>query len=303
MKERAVERVISESSQKEEIDLTAVTDLLDSLKLFTLSSSQISNEKRSDLLHNLVQLSFLNLKIAMPSLDCKQWPDDIVADLFKEIMGIENMSSAKITYLINAATYTKITDLTSTAPRLLMDSIISIAKCEGKSVIDGLVLPLLFQSDLKRPQTEVIVKIISESLNASQRLLLLQAILSDGEMYFNHENVSLTSRRYLRPWNDLIFQILNSILSTQPFVALDKTCLFDLVQPIQTVVQTNPKDKSSMQLLLLLTSKYPQALVEFGAIDTIDTICQSSTMFLKRAVLAQITTARKNLQAMQQQRG
>lgn len=65
-------------------------------------------------------------------------------------------------------------DLTSTAPRLLMDSIIRIAKDEGKSVIDGLILPLLFLSDLKRPQAEAIVKIINESLNASQRLLLLQ---------------------------------------------------------------------------------------------------------------------------------
>lgn len=56
-----------------------------------------------------------------------------------------------------------------------------------------------------------------------------------------------------------------------------------------------------MQLLLLLTSKYAQILVEFGAIDTIEAICQTSTMFLKRSILGQIASIKKNLQSIQQQ--
>lgn len=78
-------------------------------------------------------------------------------------------------------------------------------------------------------------------------------------------------------------------------VNFDKNHLFDLVQPLQTIVQSNPKDKGSMQLLLLLTSKYAQAIIEFNCIDLVEEICQSSTMFLKRAVLGQLTSIKKKI--------
>lgn len=128
-------------------------------------------------------------------------------------------------------------------------------------------------------------------------------ILSDGELYFsnNESLVSNNDKRYLRPWNDTVFQILNTILSMQPFVTLDKACLFDLVRPIQTVVQANAKDKGSMQLLLVLTSKYAQTLVECNALGLVEETCQTSTMFLKRSVLGQIASIKKNMLSLQQQ--
>lgn len=108
-------------------------------------------------------------------------------------------------------------------------------------------------------------------------------------------------RRYLRPWNEIVFQVISSILSTQPLITLNKNYLFDLLQPIQTIVNSNPKDKGTMQILLLLTSKYPQALVEFDAIDTVEGICRTSTMFLKRSVLGQLSTIKKNALSLQNQ--
>lgn len=54
-----------------------------------------------------------------------------------------------------------------------MDSIQQLAKQEGKCVMDGLLVPLLFQSDLGKPQCEVINKAIGE-LNPSQRVSMLQ---------------------------------------------------------------------------------------------------------------------------------
>lgn len=107
----------------------------------------------------------------------------------------------------------------------------------------------------------------------------------------------MDNRNYLRPWNDAVVQIMSTLLSTQPLLELDKSLLFGLVQPLQTIVQSNPKDKGAMQLLLLLTSKYAQAIIEFQAIDMVEEICQSSTMFLKRAVLGQIASMRKKLAA------
>lgn len=126
-------------------------------------------------------------------------------------------------------------------------------------------------------------------------------ILSDGESYFAANTttnlVSIDNRNYLRPWKDTAVQIISTILSTQPLIELDKPLLYGLVQPLQTIVQSNPKDKGAMQLLLLLTSKYAQAIIEHHAMDLIEEICQSSTMFLKRAVVGQIASMRKKVAA------
>ncbi|KAI9366610.1 hypothetical protein BD770DRAFT_376609 [Pilaira anomala] len=288
-----IDQVRSEPVQQTKTE--DISRLLESLSIFTLSSSQIPTKQKSVVLQNLIKLTFPNLKEALKSIDFKQWSDDTAADLMKEIINTENMASANITQLIHAVYYPKVDELTSSAPRLLMNSILSIAKQEGKSVIDGLIVPLLFQSKLDRPQFEIITKTISESLNASQRLTLLKIILSDGELYFSSEENLMKSRKYLRPWNSSVFQILNAILTTQPLILLDKDGLFDLIQPIQTIVELAPKDKSSMQLILVLTSKYPQVLVEFDAIELIEKICQTSTMFLKRSVQGRISSIKKNL--------
>jgi hypothetical protein len=124
-----------------------------------------------------------------------------------------------------------------------------------------------------------------------------RVILSDGEIYYTNSQYPIkgNNRKYLRPWNENIFQILNTILSAQPLISLTKTSIIDLVQPIKAIVQANPKDKGSMQLLLLLTSKYPQALVEFSVLDLLEDICGTSTMFLKRAVLSQIASIKKRI--------
>lgn len=133
------------------------------------------------------------------------------------------------------------------------------------------------------------------------RYIIIRVILSEGEIYFSNIDHPFPSseRKYLKPWSDSVFQIMSSILSTQPLITLNKISLFELLQPIQAIVQANPKDKSSMQFLLLLTSKYPQALVEFSAIENVESICKISTMFLKRSVLGQISSIRKNNASLQ----
>jgi hypothetical protein len=55
-----------------------------------------------------------------------------------------------------------------------MNSIIQLAKLEGKAVIEGVLIPLIFQSDLAKPQSEIITKTITEALNPTQRVFLLQ---------------------------------------------------------------------------------------------------------------------------------
>ncbi|KAI8335621.1 hypothetical protein BD560DRAFT_340309 [Blakeslea trispora] len=203
-----------------------------------------------------------------------------------------------LTFLVYAILYPKIIGLSSSAPRWMMNLVLTIAKQEGKPILNGLIVPLVFQTDLAKPQTEVILK-LAESLSDSQRYLFLQILLNDGEDYFTSALSVLSNqhRHTLKPWNDSLFQILQTILKP-PLKQLTKRDLEDLLRSIDMLVQADPKDKQSMQLLLLLTSKYSQWLVEFDMIVTVERIAQTSTMFLKRAVLSQMSALQKKSLAL-----
>ncbi|KAL0135227.1 hypothetical protein V8B55DRAFT_1554927 [Mucor lusitanicus] len=283
-----------------EEDVPELEPLIGSMSVFSGSSSQIQTQVQVELLSNLIELPLAQLKIVIPAIDMQSWSDDIIASLLKEITKANTIPSTNASYLVHAATFAKVAALKSNVTRVLMNSIQQLAQHEGKCIMDGLLVPLLFQSELGKAQCEVINKSISE-LNPSQRVSMLQTIISDGESYFAANTtlhfVSRDHRNYLRPWNDAVIQIISTLLSTQPLIELDKTLLGDLIQPLKIIVQGNPKDKGAMQLLLLLTSKYAQAIIEHQAIDSIEEICQTSTMFLKRAVLGQIASMRKRMAA------
>lgn len=110
------------------------------------------------------------------------------------------------------------------------------------------------------------------------------------------------NRRSLRPWSDTIYQLIGNVLSCQPLLTLTKEALDEIIQSVRTTVSFNPKDKNSMQLLLIITSKHAQEVVEFDCIETIESISNSSKMFLKRAVLGHIAAIKKNIQSLQSSR-
>ncbi|KAI7902358.1 uncharacterized protein BX663DRAFT_486676 [Cokeromyces recurvatus] len=272
-------------------DVPDLTLLIESLKL----SSDNSSQTKLPTFETLIKLPENQLQSVLTCLDFITWPEDVTADLLKMIADTETISNENAVLLIYSTAYVKIMALSSSASRLLMNSIIQLSMRKGQCVINGLIVPLLFQSDLSKLKVEVIVKSLQE-LSSSQRLSLLRILLSDGEIYFSSKQnriISSNNRNYLRPWNDTVFQVINTILSVQPFIQFTRETLFDLIQPVRAIVQEHPKDKGSMQLLLLLTSKYAQTLIEFSAIDMIEDICNMSSMFLKRAVLGQITSIRK----------
>ncbi|CAO3637271.1 unnamed protein product [Mucor hiemalis] len=151
-----------------------MTELLESIHIFSLSSSQIPVQQKSVVLSDLVKLSPPNLKTVIASVDFKSWSDEVIADVLKEIAETEHIPSINAALLTRSVLLNKVCEFKSSAPRLLMNSILLLAKEDGKAVMDGLVIPLLFYSDLGRPQTEIVNKIITECFNATQRLLLLQ---------------------------------------------------------------------------------------------------------------------------------
>lgn len=74
---------------------------------------------------------------------------------------------------------------------------------------------------------------------------------------------------------------------------MDPATLRPLLQMTQQVVEARPKDKTCMQLLLTLTSKHASSLVDAKVLDDVEKVALQSDMFLKRAVLAQVTSIRK----------
>lgn len=119
-------------------------------------------------------------------------------------------------------------------------------------------------------------------------------------MYYSNKSSENFIRYSLRPWNDGVFQLIGGLLSSQPLFMLTKEALQDIVQTTKVTVDTNPKDKNSMQLLLIVTSKHAKAVAEFEYIEVIENISNTSRMFLKRAVLGQITLIKKSQQSLQE---
>jgi hypothetical protein len=93
--------------------------------------------------------------------------------------------------------------------------------------------------------------------------------------------------------SDPILQLLNTLASTAPHISLDSATLRHLLQMIHQVVQARPKDKTCMQILLTLTSKHAPSLVDAKVLDDMEKVASQSDMFLKRSVLAQVTSIRK----------
>ncbi|KAI8987649.1 hypothetical protein BDF20DRAFT_851423 [Mycotypha africana] len=290
------ESIVRQRSDVSMEDVGDLSSLLESLQLLTVANnSQIQNQNKLTALRKLANLPYAKLEAIVAAIKFESWSDDLISDLFNEITDGQDATSITSILLVHAAAFTKITTLTSSASRLLVNSLIQVAKNNGRCVVFGLLLPLLFQSELKKPQSELISKVVSEALNPLYKTTILQAILSDGETYFTSNLFVFThlERKFLRPWTNEAFQIIHSLCTSQPLIVFTKSLLFDLLKSLQVIVQSNPKDKPSMQLLLALANKHHQAVMEPEAINLVEAICEASTMFLKRAVSAQLTLLKK----------
>ncbi|KAI9014472.1 hypothetical protein CLU79DRAFT_707946, partial [Phycomyces nitens] len=180
--------------------------------------------------------------------------------------------------------------LKTSLSRLIATPLSHLAQNMGKVVLDSIVLPLLEQPSLGQPQSEVVHKLITTSFSPSIRAIFLRTLL-DPSTQSSGTLVAL-------PWTEPILGIVNGLLSTMPLLPLDATVAHDLIQSIRLTVQANPKDKASMQLLLVLTTKYAHCLVESDLVSSIESIVAMSQMFLKRAVQAQIGSIKKKLKAV-----
>ncbi|KAI8985033.1 hypothetical protein BDB01DRAFT_788671, partial [Pilobolus umbonatus] len=273
----------NESSMSIEQDFSHLTSLLDSLR--TLSIENRQTKDKVDTINSLLNLSQNELEFIIKAVKLSSWSDDTMADLCIEIEK-SNIPNITAIMIIQSTVYSKTCQSTGNLSRVLLNTIMLLGRSKGKVILDGLIIPLLFHTKLVRPVLDILTKSIG-CLSPNLRTTLLQVILSDGKLYRNNDDnftVIEDDVHSLYPWDDSIFQIIGSILSTQPYLLLTRETMLNMIDTVKNIVQSNPKDKGSMQLLLVLTTKYPHTIVEHDVIDHIDEITQHSQMFLKRAI-------------------
>lgn len=296
---RADNEHTNENDNSNDRDYTHLTSILESLHLFVMHDSQVQLNDKINIFKSIFQLSSDELNVIVKSAEFNSWSDDTVADLCIEIDKSEIPHSNAV-LLLQATVYTKVKATHGSISRVLMNSIMLLGKTKGKLLLDGFIVPILFRLDLVRPILDMLLRLITQSLPANARSILLHTILSDGRAYLNIHipDVISDEMHSLLPWNDAIFQVIGAIISTQPYLTLTKETLFDIIGTIQNVVQSDPKDKASMQLLLILTNKYPHIIAEYDAIDFIGEITQQSQMFLKRAIVGHLSNIRKKYEVI-----
>ncbi|CAO3591277.1 unnamed protein product [Absidia cylindrospora] len=275
--------------QDHEPDVTAILEKLNPLlsriqQQTVLHNSQPSSQEQSATFQDLLGLSIDEVKVACDHIDFGTWSENVLADLCHAYDGVENLAYPVACTVVQSALYPYIVKLNISTSRLLMSNILQLGKSYGNVILNGLILPLLGthhadHTQIGQPQLELVSKLITGSLNVSSRTTFLRFLLSG-----NKDMVP----------SDTILQLMNTLASsTNPFIPLDGTMTRQLIQACHQVIQRKPKDKTSMQLLLTLTSKHTQALVDANLLDDLETVASQSNMFLKRSILGQLVTIRK----------
>ncbi|KAI8084859.1 uncharacterized protein BX664DRAFT_337954 [Halteromyces radiatus] len=264
---------------------------------------------RSSLFQEFLCLSFDEVKTACEHIDFTNWTDDALADMYDTFGSMDNLGHLVACTVVQSSLYPYVIRLKTSLSRLLMNSVLQLGKVHGNVILNGLIFPLLNTTEnnkeVGQSQMELISKLITNSLSPSSRLTLLKFMIAgNSSIGLTRHNIKgiisdypmLSSSTTTTVPSDTIMQLLNIISSSQPLISLDTMTIRQLIQTSHQVVQARPKDKACMQLLLTLTSKHAQSLVDANILDDLEAVCNESNMFLKRSVLGQIASIRKKTQ-------
>ncbi|KAI8343250.1 hypothetical protein BC941DRAFT_410831 [Chlamydoabsidia padenii] len=287
---------MSQTVESNQVDPAAILQKLDPLltqlhQHTTQQDSQqaSSTEERSKLFQELLELSLDEITVACQHLEKDNWIEDALVDLCDSFGSMENVGHAIASTVIQALVYPYIVKLNTSLSRLLMNSLLQLGKTHGNALLNGLIFPLLSSDDknIHRCQMELISKLATNSLNVSSRTTFLRFLISGNQDKAPTRGIHTTP-------SEPTLQLINTLSSISP--PLDPTVLRQLIDMIYQVVQARPKDKVAMQILLTLTSKHTQALVDAHVLDDLEKVAIQSNMFLKRTVVAQLASIRKKAQ-------
>ncbi|CDH54264.1 predicted protein [Lichtheimia corymbifera JMRC:FSU:9682] len=210
----------------------------------------------------------LLVTLPLPQVDyvCQQrkgtWSQEHIMDLCHAISN--NTSSLSSMACISALVrHVVIPNVDSLQKRVFLTSVTE--HIPERSLLDGLVIPML--PELTRPRVQILLKL---PLTPTSRASLLRAVCTNAS---------------LKPWSDALLQFIERTLSQQPL----------LTTGITSDVATTLVNEANLQILLVLTSKYGQLLVNQQLLNVVEAKAQASQQVLKRAVLGQVTSIRKRL--------
>ncbi|KAI8879941.1 hypothetical protein K501DRAFT_335706 [Backusella circina FSU 941] len=140
----------------------------------------------------------------------------------------------------------------------------------------GLIIPILFDTATERMHIDMLEKLITKTFGPIERLYLLDCILA------HHQE-----------WNDYIIQVIGFVLDTEPFVALDGIRVRGVLSSVTQTIQTNPKDKGSVRLLITLSKKYQAILLGDHLIDSMEQVAKLSKHMMSKSLLSQLNQLKK----------
>ncbi|KAI7869582.1 hypothetical protein BDF14DRAFT_1782846 [Spinellus fusiger] len=271
-------------------DVYVIESLLNQLgELSEKSPTLPSLQVRKETLKHLVELPTKELQVVCQQVAFNEWPEMVAIELLSILHDMDIVPSSAA-LLLQWAVYPRIATLKTSVSRLFISHLYPLGQSMGKTVVDALLLPLMAQTSLDRPQLEVIHKMITGVLSPFIRLIFFKTVVSTASSHATLKNTMSP------PWNDTMTNIISAVLGTQPFVTIDTALFYDLIECIRFTVAMDKKNKGCMQLLLMLTTKYAYCFMENDRIELVQGIVELSDVFLKRAVQAQLVYIRKKLQ-------
>ncbi|KAI9283464.1 hypothetical protein BC943DRAFT_100559 [Umbelopsis sp. AD052] len=293
-------------SQKMEVTLDEdevmidIQPILQGLQSIDVSSTQTSQSGLAEpLLFALLNLPHHQMTIAFKHLDFSTWDDDRMAAVCDVISKHPELSHQNTVYCLKNTVFVKIQDMKSVPPRSFMTAIIQMAKLNGGTAIDGIVLHALYSIQPNKALSSIILKLISGGLSWDNCSKLLSIMVADPDT-----SMSSQSQIAPMPWTPLTSNTVAALLHIKPPLDLTQVIVRNIISGVRIGLEDDSKENSHIQLLLVLVTKHGERIyLDNTIIDRIEETANMSDSFLKKSIQNQIKSLKRKVQPFAETQG
>ncbi|RIA97945.1 hypothetical protein C1645_813485 [Glomus cerebriforme] len=237
--------------------------------------------------NNLIRLPHLHE--SFEKLEISQIDDKILEILCNDIVQHEDIMYQNYVVFFKFTFLEKVRLITSKPSRDLLSTLSKIAKSKGKSIVYGLLLPLIKESrEIARPQLEVITRIINGGMSEESIVSLIIELFSDFRIF--NESVGETLPNHLENWDDSMIEILFSIFN-QKFQFENSNIFKKFLYHLNLNLESQPNNQKLGQILLLLVTRHSESIMDH--LEEIKVAAEKSTTFMKKSILGKINSLTK----------
>ncbi|CAG8513434.1 4627_t:CDS:2 [Ambispora leptoticha] len=245
-------------------------------------------------IRSLMSMPFAQVQIICDGLDFTLMPEDTFDTFFQEFAKNEDIPYQSHIMLIKAAFFKKVCNLTANPSRNFLATIMKTASVKNKSIIYGLLLPLMKNTQaIGRPQLDIITRIIKESINDVNILILIQELFRDTTSSSPPADNEITeqSQYFLGDnWKDSTIEIL-IVIFNKKFQLRDRNLLMSFLSHLNHNIEQQPENKKLAQIMLLLVTKHGDDIL--NELDYMKSIADKINTFMKKSLLSNIESLKR----------